>query len=93
MRFESTVGSPGHRTVKNHTKPNEAKNWLRNQIASQREWAARYNRAVDEDLASISNDINDLNPSVLPVGKTREWSTVDEHTGFRFVFTIQKIEA
>lgn len=92
MRFESTVGTANHRTVKVHSKPNDAKKWLRGHVASQREWAARYNNAVDNDLANISNEINDLNLSTLNVGDTRSWGTTDEHTGFKFVFTIQKIE-
>jgi hypothetical protein len=90
MKVIVRSGTPDTMEEKKYGTPGPAKKYLRGRIMKRQEWAARFNRQVNDELAVIREGVDGIDVTTLPVGELRRWQTTDEHTGTTFVFELMK---
>lgn len=86
--FYVEVGTPNERTRSSYKTAAGAKGRVRTVIAGHKEFADRFNRALADNLALVSREVDDLNITALPPGERRRWMTDPDLSGVRFVFEI-----
>lgn len=69
--------------------PNLAKNFLRGRVEKQRQFTKAFNLACDEQLQSISKEIDGLDPRLFGLNQPRMWEATDDHSGVTFRFEME----
>ena len=91
MKFVTYGGTPREQDEQKHAEEREAKRWLMTRIRNHREFAVKFNKGLDDQLAVVQESVSSINLMLLGLGAEREWSARDEPSGVTFVYRVERI--
>lgn len=92
MKVVARFGTPSHMEPHEYVQPGQAKNFLAGKMDDRAEWAAKFNHEAARRLGAAKEELSGLNIQALKVGDVRSWEVLDDVSGVRFRYEIEKLE-